>query len=37
LDGYTPLTFAGKPSTLPADFLRSVSYCRELVRLPVAA
>jgi len=39
LDGHTPLTFASKSSRLPADFnqVRWVSYCRDLVQLPVAA
>ena len=39
LDGHAPLMFASKPSRLPADFnqVRRVSYCRDLVQLPVAA
>ena len=39
LDGHTPLTFAGRLSPSPADFkhVRWVSYCRDLVQLPVAA
>jgi putative transposase len=39
LDGHTPLTFAGNPSREPANLnqVRWVSYCRDLVQLPVAA
>ena len=39
LDGHTPLTFAAKTSPTPANLnqLRWVSYCRDLVQLPVAA
>lgn len=39
LDGQTPLTFAGKSSPMPANLnrVRWVSYCRDLVQLPVAA
>ena len=39
LDGHTPLTFADKPSRMPADLnhVRWVSCCRDLVQLPVAA
>ena len=38
-DGHTPLTFADKPSPMPADLnhVRWVSYSRDLVQLPVAA
>ena len=38
-DGHTPLTFADKPSPMPADLnhVRWVSYCRDLVQLPLAA
>jgi putative transposase len=36
LDGHTPLTFAGKPSPMPANLnqVRWVSYCRDLAQLP---
>jgi putative transposase len=39
LEGRTPLTFAGTASPMPANFnqVRWVSYCRDLVQLPVAA
>jgi putative transposase len=39
LDGRTPLTFADKRPVAPADLsqVRWVSYCRDLVHLPVAA
>ena len=39
LDGHTPLTFAGKSSPVPANLnqVHWVSYCRDLVQLPVAA
>jgi putative transposase len=39
LDGHTPLTFAGKASPMPANLhqVRWVSYCQDLVQLPVAA
>jgi hypothetical protein len=39
LEGHTPLTFAGKHTVAPADLnqVRWVSYCRDLVQLPVAA
>jgi hypothetical protein len=38
LGGHTPLTFAGKPSPMPAD-LKQVRWacCRNLLQLPVAA
>ena len=39
LNGRTPLTFTDQRSVLPADLsrVRWVSYCRDLVELPVAA
>jgi hypothetical protein len=39
LDGRTPLTFAGNHPIARADpsQVRWVSYCRDLVQLPVAA
>ena len=39
LEGFTPLTFAGRRSVAPADLrhVRWVSHCRDLVQLPVAA
>jgi transposase InsO family protein len=39
LDDYTPLTFANNPRIACADLrrVRWVSYCRDLVHLPVAA
>jgi hypothetical protein len=39
LDGRTPLTFADNCPVSPADLSRVqwVSYCRDLVQLPVAA
>jgi putative transposase len=39
LDGRTPLTFTDHRPVLPADLsrVRWVSYCRDLVQLPVAA
>ena len=39
LEGHTPLTFAGKHTVAPADLtqVRWVSYCRDLIQLPVAA
>jgi hypothetical protein len=39
LAGHTPLTFTGKSSPKPANLnqVRWVSYCRDLVQLPVAA
>jgi transposase InsO family protein len=39
LDGHTPLTFAGELSPMSASLnqVRWVSYCRNLVQLPVAA
>jgi hypothetical protein len=39
LEGHTPLTFAGQPTVAPTDLnqVRRVSYCRDLVQLPVAA
>ena len=39
LDGRTPLTFTDHRAVLPADLsrVRWVSYCRDLVQLPVAA
>jgi hypothetical protein len=40
LDGLTPLTFPDRHRVVaPADlnYVRWVSYCRELVQLPVAA
>ena len=39
LAGDTPLTFAGGHAVVPADLnhVRWVSYCRDLVQLPVAA
>jgi len=38
LDGYIPLTFAGRSSPPLADFnhARWVSYCRDLIQVPVA-
>jgi hypothetical protein len=39
LEGHTPLTFAGTHTVAAADLnqVRWVSYCRDLVQLPVAA
>jgi Integrase core domain len=39
LDGHTVLTFAGGRTGAPAHLngVRSVSHCRDLVQLPVAA
>jgi hypothetical protein len=39
LDGRTPLTFLGEHAVAPADLnhVRWISYCRDLVQLPVAA
>ena len=39
LEGDTPLSFAGEHTVAPADpnHVRWVSYCRDLVQLPVAA
>ena len=39
LDGHAPLTFAGGHTVAPVDLshVRSVSPCRDLVQLPVAA
>jgi putative transposase len=39
LEGHTPLTFSGKRTVAPAERgdVRWVSYCRNLVQLPVAA
>ena len=39
LDGRTPLTFTDHRAVLPANLsrVRWVSYCRDLVQLPVAA
>jgi transposase InsO family protein len=39
LEGYTPLTFAGRHTVAPASLnnVRWVSHCRDLVQLPVAA
>jgi hypothetical protein len=39
LEGHTPLTFAGQHTVAATDLnqVRWVSYCRDLVQLPVAA
>ena len=39
LEGHTPLTFASAYSAVPADLnhVRWISYCKDLVHLPVAA
>ena len=39
LEGHTPLTFSGERTVAPAELgdVRWVSYCRNLVQLPVAA
>jgi putative transposase len=39
LEGYTPLTFAGKHTVARAELsnVRWVTHCRDLVQLPVAA
>ena len=39
LDGHTPLCFASGRTVVAADLrhVRWVSYCRDLVKLPVAA
>jgi transposase InsO family protein len=39
LESHTPLTFAGRHTTSPADLgeVRWVSHCRDLVQLPIAA
>ena len=39
LEGHTPMTFASGHAVPPADLrnVRWVSYCRDLVHLPVAA